>query len=127
MISAACLLGFLVAASTGAWADEHKVGWLSSGCVAIGGGMLGVGLVMAGRALQPGRLTRAMFRVPPSARRAAPTTRVAALKCLHGAAAPLPRSSCGGGKVPRSWSGRGRDLREQKEGGDVTKPEGRVL
>lgn len=66
LISAACLMGFLVAAGTGAWADEHKVGWLSSGCVAIGGAMLGIGLVMAGRALLPGRLRRAMFRVPPS-------------------------------------------------------------
>ncbi|WSQ12870.1 hypothetical protein OG604_36710 [Streptomyces sp. NBC_01231] len=65
LVSGGCLLGFLVAASMGDWADERKIGWLSSGCVAIGGGMLGVGLVMAGRALLPGRLRRAMFRVPP--------------------------------------------------------------
>ncbi|MDX2681642.1 hypothetical protein [Streptomyces soliscabiei] len=65
LLSIACLLGFLVAASLGAWAEEQKIGWLTSGCVAGGGTMLGIGLVMAGRALLPGRLRRAMFRVPP--------------------------------------------------------------
>lgn len=65
LISAACLLGFLVAAALGGWADENSIGWLSSGCVAVGGALLGIGLVMAGRALLPGRLRRAMFRVPP--------------------------------------------------------------
>jgi hypothetical protein len=66
LISVVRLLGFLVAASVGAWADGQKIGWLSSGCVSGGGAMLGVGLVMAGRAPLPGRLRRAMFRVPPS-------------------------------------------------------------
>lgn len=65
LISAVCLLGFLFAAGTGDWADENKIGWLSTGCVAFGGCLLGVGLVFAGRALLPGRLRRAMFRVPP--------------------------------------------------------------
>ncbi|OKI01964.1 hypothetical protein A6A06_12645 [Streptomyces sp. CB02923] len=65
LISVSCLLGFVVSAIVGDVADEHGIGWLSSGCVAVGGCLLGVGLVFAGRALLPGRLRRAMFRVPP--------------------------------------------------------------
>lgn len=53
LISAVCLLGFLFAAGTGDWADENKIGWLSTGCVAFGGCLLGVGLIFAGRAFCP--------------------------------------------------------------------------
>ncbi|WP_326650575.1 MULTISPECIES: hypothetical protein [unclassified Streptomyces] len=65
LISAGCLLVFLIAAGVGAWADEQRMGWVSSGGIMVGGSALGVGLVMTGRAVLPGRLRRAMFRVPP--------------------------------------------------------------
>ncbi|MFJ5900107.1 hypothetical protein ACIQFZ_32790 [Streptomyces sp. NPDC093064] len=59
---------FYIAAIVGNWADEQHVDWLSSGCFIVGGIASGIGLVMLGRAILPGRLRRTMFppgRVPP--------------------------------------------------------------
>ncbi|MGW4028309.1 hypothetical protein ACWEFL_03145 [Streptomyces sp. NPDC004838] len=65
LIGFVCLLVFVVAAGIGGWADEQGIGWLSSGVIPVGGGALGIGLVMAGRAVLPQRLRRAMFRTAP--------------------------------------------------------------
>ncbi|MFE6777880.1 hypothetical protein [Streptomyces sp. NPDC057702] len=61
-----CLVVFLVGAATAAWAEEQRIRWLTHCGMAVGGGALGIGLVMVGRAVLFGPLRRAMFRVPPT-------------------------------------------------------------